>query len=303
MPTTARDYYEILGVPRNATEKEIRQAYRRLARKYHPDVNPGDKEAEQKFKEIQEAYEVLSDPEKRAKYDRYGHAWRQAEQGFAGPTPDFETPGMGFDFRTFAEEFDLGSLFDRFFGGGRAGRTTWAPPIRGQDIEQPVELSLEEAYHGTTRLIEVPSPTGARRIEVRIPPGVTDGTRVRVAGEGGPGFAGGPRGDLYLVVSIRPHPLFERKGDDLYTEVAVPLYTAILGGEVPVQTLKGRVMLKIPPETQNGRVFRLAGLGMPRLHGSGHGDLYAKVRVVLPTNLTERERALFEELRRLRPTA
>lgn len=304
MPTTARDYYEILGVPRNATEKEIRQAYRRLARKYHPDVNPGDKEAEQKFKEIQEAYEVLSDPEKRAKYDRYGHAWRQAEQGFAGPTPDFETPGMGFDFRTFAEEFDLGSLFDRFFGGGgRAGRATWAPPIRGQDIEQPVELSLEEAYHGTTRLIEVPSPTGARRIEVRIPPGVTDGTRVRVAGEGGPGFAGGPRGDLYLVVSIRPHPLFERKGDDLYTEVAVPLYTAILGGEVPVQTLKGRVMLKIPPETQNGRVFRLAGLGMPRLHGSGHGDLYAKVRVVLPTNLTERERALFEELRRLRPTA
>ena len=298
MPTTARDYYEILGVPRNATEKEIRQAYRRLARKYHPDVNPGDKEAEQKFKEIQEAYEVLSDPEKRAKYDRYGHAWRQAEQGFAGPTPDFETPGMGFDFRTFAEEFDLGSLFDRFFGGGgRAGRTTWAPPIRGQDIEQPVELSLEEAYHGTTRLIEVPSPTGARRIEVRIPPGVTDGTRVRVAGEGGPGFAGGPRGDLYLVVSIRPHPLFERRGDDLHVEVPITFTQAALGGEVQVPTLNGSVTLKVPAGTQSGRTFRIRGKGAPRSRGSGAGDLLATMRVAVPTRISKQERELLERLR------
>lgn len=308
MATRARDYYQVLGVSRQASEKEIRAAYRKLARKYHPDLNPGDKQAEERFKEIQAAYDVLSDPEKRAKYDRFGHAWEHAGQAPSGGFQGEGFPGgFRFDFGGTGvdEEFDLGSIFERFFGGAAAGpRTGYRRTARGQDIEQPIELTLEEAFQGTTRLVEVATPGGApRRLEVKIPAGVREDSRVRVAGEGGPGIGGGPRGDLYLVVSIRPHSLFERKGDDLHLDIDVPLTTAMLGGEVQVPTLKGRVALKIPPETQNGRVFRLAGLGMPHLGGTGKGDLYAKVRVMLPTNISPRERELFAELRRLRPSA
>jgi len=315
-----RDYYEILGVGRNASEKEIRQAYRRLARKYHPDVNPNDKSAEAKFKEIGEAYEVLSDPEKRAKYDRWGHAWRQMEaQEEAARQAGFQTggfgqgstawqwhagPGADFGFGSFGSG-GFSEILEEILRGtsGRASTRARPQPTRGEDVEHPVEVSLAEAYTGTTRILQMDGPQ-PRRLEVKIPAGVRDGSRVRIAGEGAPGFAGGPRGDLYLLISVRPDPLFERKEDDLYTEVPVPLETLMLGGEVSIPTPKGtRLALKIPPETQNGTQFRLAGQGMPHLQGGGRGDLYARVKAVLPTNLTPRERELFQELARSRMQA
>lgn len=327
----AKDYYAILGVSRNASEKDIKQAYRRLARKYHPDVHPGDKAAEEKFKEINEAYEVLSDPDKRAKYDRYGAEWEYADQfakagkgtwhTYQGAGADFgpEFGGFGGGFGFGGE--DLGSLFDELFRGGGA-RTYTRRPTRGEDLEQRLEITLEEAYSGTKRLLELQTPEACptcrgsglverapcpscggsgtvmstRRLEVSIPPGVDNGSRIKLAGKGQPG-AGGP-GDLYIVIGVAPHPRFERKGDDLYTTVNVPLTTAVLGGEVTVPTLTGRVALKIPPETQNGATIRLRGKGMPRRNGT-YGDLIVKVSVQLPTHLSERERELFEELKRI----
>ncbi len=327
----AKDYYEILGINRTAAEKDVKQAYRKLARKWHPDVNPGDKSAEEKFKAINRAFEVLSDPEKRKKYDQYGERWEQADQ-FAraeaqGGTSGF--PGGGrttFEFEGMPGEGEdiLESLFGRGFQGGRmrgARRTR-----RGEDVEQPVEIALEEAFNGTTRLLQTqaeeacPNCAGLgsvqkkpcpmcrgsgkvlrpKRLEVKIPPGVKDGSRVRVAGEGGVGA--GPRGDLYLVVKVLSHPQFERLDGDLNVEVPVPLTKAVLGGEVEVPTLKGKkIVLRIPPETQNAKVFRLAGQGMPHLGANGKGDLYAKVKVVLPAGLTSEEKSLFEELRKHRP--
>jgi curved DNA-binding protein len=284
----AKDYYAVLGVGRGATEKEIKQAFRRLARRYHPDVNPGKKEAEARFKEINEAYEVLSDPEKRRKYDQFGEAWKQAgafSGGFQGPFAGAtvfgpEGPDMG--------EF----MFDRLFQDLGIGRRR---PRRGQDVDYPVEVSLEEAFHGTSRIITTPQ---GRRLEVKISPGVDNGSRVRVAGEG---VMGDPPADLYLVISVRPHEVFQRKGTDLYTEVPVPLMVAVLGGEVQVPTLRGKkVALKVPAETQNGVVFRLAGQGMPQLADGSRGDLLARVKVVLPTRLTPKEKELFEKLRSLR---
>jgi len=297
MPT---DYYSTLGVSRSASEKEIRSAYRRLARKLHPDVNPSDKAAESKFKEVNAAYDVLSDPEKRKKYDRYGDNWEHADEierarrtrgpgrGFyystSGPNTEFGDGGSG----------DLGDIFGGIFGG----RTRTARRPRQLDAEQPVEITLEEAFSGTTRMLIVDSESGAgRRLEVRIPPGVDNGSRVRIAGEGRADFDS-RKGDLYLVVSVQPHPRFERKGDDLNLEVEVPLTVAVLGGEVEVAGIDRNVALKLPPLTQNGRTFRLGGLGMPKLSQPGvRGDLYARVRVRLPETLAERERRLFEELK------
>jgi len=311
-----KDYYKILGVPRNATEKEIKQAFRRLARKYHPDVNPGDPEAEARFKEINEAYEVLSDPEKRAKYDQLGADW-QRWQRMGGRPEDFDWsrwttgagPGGQRVYVRYGTPEDLEDLFGgsspfsdffaQIFGGVGAGRGfEFRPrPRRGRDLEHEVEITLEEAYRGTTRLLT----KDGRRLEVKIPPGVKTGSKVRIAGEGEAGVAGGQAGDLYLRIKVLPHPRFERRGDDLYTEVPVDLYTAILGGEVRVPTLNGSVILTIPPETQNGRVFRLRGKGMPRLNRPHErGDLYATVQVRLPQGLSSRERQLFEELARLR---
>jgi len=298
--SAVRDYYEVLGVPRTATEKEIKTAYRRLARKYHPDLNPGDKSAEGRFKELQAAYDVLSDAEKRKKYDQFGPNWEHLSQvgatGFGANGPKVE-----YNYGTGAEFSDI---LNDLFGGiganapGRGGRAGFRPrPRAGEDIEQPIDVSLEEAYFGTTRVLQIPNGDGtSRRLEVKIPAGVQSGARIRLAGEGHRGIAGGPPGDTYLAVTVRPHGTFERKDDDLYEDVSLPLTTAILGGEAQVPTLKGRVALKIPAETQNGRTFRLAGLGMPRASGGGQGDLYAKMKVVLPTKLSERERALFEEL-------
>jgi molecular chaperone DnaJ len=325
-----KDYYQILGVSKNASEKEIKQAYRRLARKHHPDLNPGDKSAEARFKEINAAYEVLSNPEKRKKYDQFGDQWEHAEQfakagGRGGVQWNFGQGGTAFEY---GDVGDFGDIFSSLFGDARAGSRVRRGPQRGQDIESPIEVSLEEAYHGSTRVIQLQgqepctacggtgrvgnrvcticSGTGVkvtpRRLEVKIPAGVKEGSRIRIAGEGVPGRAGGSKGDLYLVVKVLPHTFFERKGDDLYTDVSVPLATAILGGEIILPTLNGNLSLKIPPETQNGKVFRLAGKGMPQLGNANHGNLFAKVKVVLPTNLTEEERKLFERLRSLRAT-
>ncbi len=323
-----KDYYEMLGVKRNASEPEIKQAYRRLARKHHPDVNPDDKSAEAKFKEINEAYEVLSDKENRKKYDQFGDRWQYADQ-FARAQPQTPFRDFGQGGRTTSFHFggdDLGSLFDELFrGAGPATRR--AQPRRGRDIESPVEVTLEEAYHGTNRTLSlqveepcascqgsgwiqnVPCATcqgaGAvarrKRLEVKIPAGVRTGSRVRIAGKGQPGY-GGASGNLYLVISVKPHRSLERRGDNLYVDVPVPLTIAMLGGEVQVPTLKGKLALKIPAETQNGRSFRLAGQGMPHLGSSGRGDLLARVNIVLPTKLSPKEKELFRQLNELRPT-
>lgn len=319
-----KDYYKVLGVAKNASEKDIRRAYRKLARQYHPDVNPGDPKAEERFKEINEAYEVLSDPEKRAKYDRLGSSWQQW-QGAGRDPRDFDWSqwaagfgaqgaGPGVRYEYYGEPFSQGGfgafsdLFNFLFGGSPTGETTRrrvrfdeggrrrTTPIAGQDIEQAVEITLEEAFHGTQRILE----KDGRRLQVKIPPGVKTGSRVRISGEGAPGL-GGAAGDLYLRVTVLPHERFRREGSDLYVDVPVDLYTAVLGGEVQVPTLDGSVMLRIPPETQGGRTFRLRGKGLPHLrHPSERGDLLAKVQIQIPLNLSARERELFEELARLR---
>lgn len=320
MATTKKDYYDILGVGRKAPEKEVRAAYRKLARKYHPDLNPNDKTAEASFKEIVEAYEVLSDKDKRAKYDRYGHDWqmREAQEEAArkaGFDPGaFQSGNGGFNWNPQgAGQGGFGSSTHGFGGfsdileeilqGAEGGRSSWrtrAQTMRGQDIEHPVDVSLAEAYMGATRLLQMEGLDN-RRLEVKIPAGVKDGSRVRIAGEGAPGIGGGPKGDLYLVISVHPDPTFDRKGDDLYVEVPVPLQLLMLGGEIHVPTPKGtKLALKIPSETQNGKQFRLGRQGMPKLQGGGSGDLYAKVKAVLPTNLSKREKELFEELAKLR---
>jgi len=328
-----RDYYEILGIKRGASEREIKQAYRKLARKHHPDVNPGDNSAEARFKEVNEAYEVLSDGEKRKKYDRFGDKWQHADQFTQGggaqeaPFWNYNSGGGGASFN-FAEGGDLGSLFEDLFRGPRSRTYTRKPRSRrGRDLEHPVEVTLEEAYHGATRLLnlEVGEPCSScqgtgliqnvpcsvcrgsgvsarlKRLEVKIPPGVRDGSRVRIAGKGGQGYGGAASGDLYLVVSVKPHARFKRSGDDLNVEVGVPLVVAVLGGEVQVPTFKGKLALKITPETQNGRTFRLAGRGMPRLGRTGQGDLLAKVNVLVPTALSDKEKELFKQLGELRP--
>ncbi len=301
-----RDYYKILGVDRNASEKEIKKAYRKLARQYHPDMNPGDKTAEKTFKEINEAYEVLSDADKRAKYDQLGANYQQWQRmggqgagGFnwsdwmAGGTP-------GGSYRVEFHEGggpDFSDFFSSIFGGGTRTRETYRQPIRGRDLEQPIEITLEEAFKGTERVLN----RGGKRRTIRIPPGAREGTRIRVANEGEPGYAGGQQGDLFLIVSIKPHPAFERQEDDLYTDLKVDLYTAVLGGEVYVPTLAGDVKLRIPPGTQSGQTIRINGRGMPHLKNPDQkGDLYARVLVQIPTNLSAEERTLFERLAELR---
>jgi molecular chaperone DnaJ len=328
-----KDYYNILGVGRNASDKDIKQAFRKLARKYHPDVNPGDKNAEEKFKQVSEAYEVLSDGEKRKKYDQFGDQWQYADRFSkgGGRSTGYQNYGFGNSFKgegqsqNFDFSGDLGSIFGDLFGGGRSKRQ--ARPRRGQDIESAVEVTLEEAYSGGSRLISMQNEevcstchgtgqiqnalcsvcqgTGKvmqeKRIEVKIPAGVKTGSRIRVAGKGGEGH-GGASGDLYLVITVKPHPVFERQENDLFVNIDVPLTVAMLGGEVKVPTLKSSLALKIPTETQNGRVFRLAGQGMPQLGKEIRGDLKAKVNIVLPTDLTEEEKELFKKLHRLRNT-
>jgi len=317
-----KDYYEILGVDRNAKEKDIKRAYRQLARQFHPDVNPGDRRAEEKFKEINEAYEVLSDPEKRSKYDRLGTNWQQWQRMGQDPSQfDWSQWFTGAPRGGRVEwSGDLGDLFggagaDMFsdffralFGGmggaGRTrtaedlfGRTTSRRTMRGQDMEAAVEITLEEAFHGTTRVLE----RYGRRIRVKIPPGARSGSKVKVAGKGGPGYGGGPFGDLYLNITVKPNPTFKREEDNLRCDVDVDLYTAVLGGQTRVPTLNGDVSLNIPAGTNSGKTFRLRGKGMPNPHNPKQcGDLFATVRIQVPKRLSTRERELFEELAHLR---
>jgi curved DNA-binding protein len=304
-----QDYYALLGVPKTASEKEIRSAYRKLARQYHPDVNPGNPAAEATFKRVTEAYEVLSDSEKRKKYDQLGSRWKEYESYERDQAP---ADGSHWEYRSVSPE-DLQDMygtdrpfsdfFETFFGPGGAASARASSPGLGFDLEYPVGISLAEAYRGTTRTLELQLPNGtSRRLEVKIPPGVTDGSRVRIAGQGAPGRAGGPAGDLYLLTSVEVDPRFERIGDDLRTRVPTPLTTMLLGGEVHMLTPDGRrLALTIPAETQDGRVFRLRGQGMPQLgNPAQRGDLHAEVHVQLPEHLSAHERELFEEFGRAR---
>ena len=374
MPAT-KDYYEVLGVPKGADVKDIKKAYRKLARKYHPDVNPGDNEAERKFKEIGEAYDVLSDPKKKELYDRYGQA--AFEQGFAGAGAGAGGPrpgaggfggfrGGGFrpeDFAGYtAEEADFSDIFSEILGG----RERRAGPRKGEDVQYSMEVSLEDALFGATAQVNVqrevackackgsgedpsskpttcPECKGAGRarggrgffgasqvcprcggkgkinvipcrnchgrgtvprteqLSVKIPAGVDNGSKVRLAGMGGPGISGGPPGDLYIITRVRPHDFFERKGDNLYCEIPITIEEAALGAKVDVPTKDGLVTMTIPPGTQSGQEFRLRGKGVPHLGGGGTGDQYVKAKVVTPTDLPDRAKELLKEFEKASP--
>ena len=320
-----KDYYSSLGVAKTATQKEIKAAYRKLARKHHPDVNQNDKGAEGRFKEINEAHEVLGDPEKRKKYDELGANWRQYEQAGAQSGSPFGggfNPGQGGGggYRTVTQDdlhdmfggggHPFSDFFETFFGGaGRPGEAQGRPrggararaARPGRDIEDELELSLEDAYNGAMRRFSIQHDGAARTVDVRIPAGVNEGSRVRIAGEGERGTGDGKAGDLYLRIRLAPNAQFERTGKDLSTRVSIPLTTAVLGGEADVKTISGKSLrLKIPPTTQHGQKFRLKGQGMP-VSGKKdeHGDLYATVEVQLPKELTDEQRTHFEALRGL----
>jgi DnaJ-class molecular chaperone len=300
-----RDYYSTLGVRHEASDKEIKQAYRRLARRYHPDVNPGDATAEHKFKEISEAYAVLGNPENRKKYDRFGH------QAFsAGFDPTFARGRAPGGFQTgnlkdffggrgnFTEGFS--TLFEDLFGRGQSRSHT--PPRRGQDIEQSVEIDFEAAMRGTTTQVHVARRNGSVEwLRVKIPPGVDTYSKVRLAGKGEVGTYGQPAGDLYIVTRVRPHAYFVRQGNDIACEVPVTLAEAMLGAKIDIPTIDGKTTMTLPAGTQNGRKFRLRGKGAPHLRGTGRGDYYVTVKVVLPQTLDAHSRKLIEELDRRNP--
>ncbi len=327
-----KDYYAVLGVAKNAQEKDIKSAYRKLARKWHPDANPNNqKEAEEKFKEISEAYEVLGDPDKRKKYDVLGPNWQQAAQQ-AEQQRRYRTNVDGQEF-----EFDLGGagapsgfsdFFDVFFSGiGRRQTGQGARFVRrGQDLETTIDLGLRDVYDGGTKAVSLqiedvcprcqgtgtvggrlcPECHGTGRIlvnkkfEVTIPKGIGNGQRIRLAEQGGAGQSGGPNGDLYLVVKLLDDPTYKRKGDDLYVDLPVSIYDLVLGGEVKVPTLNGQVAMTIPAGTQNNRLLRLGGRGMPKVKGKGAGDQYVRLIGQLPQNLSDKEEKLFKELAALR---
>lgn len=358
-----RDYYEILGVNKGADEKQIKKAYRKLARKYHPDLNPNNKEAEQRFKEINEAYEVLSDPEKKKQYDAYGHAAFEAgfqgAEGFRSWTGGTGRP-EGFDY-TFNRDRGFGSMFEDIFGDVFGARKGYQPaPEPGKDLYYNMEIDLKDAYAGTSTYITIQkeshcehcygsgeepgtikttcpvckgkgsvqsglgfmrfsstcSNCGGRgsvasscrvcggrgttlrseQILVKIPPGVDNGTKVRVTGKGGAGIRGGRAGDLYIVIAVRPHPFFERRGDDLHCEVPVTVSEGVLGARIEVPTMDGIASMTIPAGTQGGQIFRLKGKGMPHLKGGGNGDQYVKIMIALPKGVSEEDKSLFRRL-------
>ena len=357
-----KDFYQVLGVSRTSTDKEIKQAYRKLARKWHPDVNPGNQQAEEKFKDISQAYEVLGDPEKRKKYDVLGENWKAYGQQGAGPGGP--GPYGGFRPGGFSGQGpEVGDLFESIFGGRAPGGSQARQPRRTEDADLEIEVSLEDAFHGGARTISFTVPdtcpeckgtggkpgarqttcpeckgtgrasglgalfgSGAcercrgqgkvsaeacprckgagtvqntRRVEVKIPAGVTNGSRIRLAGEG-PASADGRRGDVYLVVKLKPHRFFERRGDDLHCEVPVSFAEAALGGPIRVPTLGGFVEMTLPPGIQTGQTLRLSGRGMPHLRGGGSGDQLVRVKVTVPRSLTDKEKELIQQLAALR---
>jgi curved DNA-binding protein len=310
-----KDYYKALGVEKTASAEQIKKAYRKLARQHHPDVNPNDKNAEQKFKEINEANEVLSDPEKRKKYDQFGADWQRYQQQ-PGGTGRGGQPGGGFDWSQYTqgggggfgegspfgegEDFSdfFGSLFGNMGGGGR--RAGASRPGAGQDLQAELELSLEEAYHGGPRTITV----NGKNLRLTIQPGVADGQTIRLRDQGGPGRNGGPNGSLLITFRIQPDSRYARTGDDLTQDVPVSIYKAMLGGEQTVETLSGSVKIKLKPETPNGTRLRLRGKGFPVYRKEGQfGDLYLRLNLTLPQHLTDQEKELIQQLADLRPDA
>jgi curved DNA-binding protein len=316
MAVQFRDYYETLGVPKTASDDEIKSAFRKLARKYHPDVAKDKKTAEEKFKQINEAYEVLSDPEKRKKYDQLGADWNQPGGFQAPPGWGARQPGGGFQQWSGGDggvEFEFNGtgfsdFFEQFFGGG-GGRSAFggagfgqrqAAAERGSDVEADIMVPLEEALHGAKRTISL-RRAGSNKVEtyqVKIPRGVREGQRIRLAGQGGAGESGGKSGDLFLRVRLQRHPDFTVEGSDLIHEVKIAPWQAVLGTTLKVPTLEGAVRLKIPPGTQGGQRFRLRELGLPTAAGK-RGDLYVEVQINIPKKITERERELWQELAKL----
>ncbi len=307
-----KDYYKILGVNKSASQDEIKKAYRKLAVKYHPDKNPDNKKAEEKFKEISEAYEVLKDPEKRKKYDELGANWKYYEQqgasgggyggspfgGRGGTRVEFDGDMFGGGFSDFFKSFFGGSAgytsYGPGAGAGRRGDGSYA--FKGQDQEAQMSISLEDAYQGVTKLVNV----NGNQLRLKIKAGIKDGQTLRLKGKGAPGMNGAPAGDLYLKIQLNTHPDFERKEDDLYTDLPVDLYTAVLGGKTTIKTLKGEVTITLPKGTENGKVLRLKDLGMPHYqHDNRFGNLYAKVNISIPKDLSEEEVELFKKLRQL----
>ena len=298
-----KNYYKILGVAKNATLEEIKKAYHRLAKAYHPDKNPGDRTAEEKLKEINEAKEVLTDPEKRKLYDQFGNDWKHYKQGGGQGGFDWSkyAGGRSRGGQTFNFEDLLGGsgdffemLFGQPFGGGGRRR---AAHSRGHDLTAEANISLDEAYHGTSRQISLSGQT----LKLNLRPGIRDGQKLKMSGKGSPSMNGGPAGDLVITVRIAAHPRFERRGDDLYLDLPVDLYTAVLGGKAEVHTLQGTIMIDIPKGCENGKQLKLKGQGMPLYgHPQRHGDLYVTVNVQLPTRLSAEEEELFKKLRDLR---
>lgn len=292
------DYYKILGLDKNASEDDIKKAYRKLARKYHPDLNPNDKGANKKFQEINEANEVLSDPEKRKKYDKYGKDWQHGEEYEKARQSQsqraYSTGGNPFAGAGGSNDEDFSDFFASMFGGSAGGgRGSRQTKFRGQDYNAELHLNLRDAYTTHKQTLTV----NGKNIRITIPAGVEDGQVIKLKGHGGEGVNGGPAGDLYITFVITPDPVFKRSGNDLHTTVDIDLYTAVLGGEVTLDTLSGKIKLKVNPETQNGTKIRLKGKGFPVYKSEGQfGDLYVTWSVKIPTNLTEKQKELFREL-------
>lgn len=301
------DYYKILGVDKSATQDDIKKAYRKQARKLHPDLNPNDKEAERQFKELNEANEVLSNPENRAKYDKYGENWKHGEQYEKAQQQQQQRQyqnqsgnyGGGFSGADFGEGEDFSDFFQSMFGGdgggfGRSSRGSASGKFKGQDVQAELNLNLKDAAKTHQQTFDI----NGKKVRITIPAGVSDGQKIKLKGHGNPGFNGGPTGDLYITFNIAPDPNFERVGDDLKSKIIIDLYTAVLGGDVKIETLEGSVNLKVKSETQSGTTVRLKGKGFPVYKKDGEfGDLFVKYDVKLPTNLTEKQKELFEQLK------
>jgi len=288
------NYYKILGIDKKATPKDIKNAYRKLARKYHPDLNPKDKDAKKNFQQINEANEVLSDPEKRKKYDQYGKDWQQAEQFENAKQHQEQSSNYGGRRYSGAQpEGDFSDFFESLFGGSSTAGRSRQVKYRGEDYNAELNLDLIDAYKTHKQTLTV----NGKKIRITIPAGIENGQTIKISGHGGQGINGGLDGDLYITFSIANHPKIKRLGDNLYTTADLDLYTAVLGGEITMETLKGKVKLKVKPETLNGSKIKLKGLGFPVYKREGHfGDLYVSYAIKIPTNLTDKQKALFIEL-------